>query len=214
MIKVVGLGPGKSKYFTEDAIESIKSASVIYGYARHTDMIRDIETSAIKQSYNKLNELSEMILDELNVNPNSKIILLASGDPSLYGIAKYIIDKFEKQNLAQVEIIPGVSSVSYLFSRVKQSMNDLYITSTHAKELSFDTIMNLNKVAFVTDKEKGPAYIANRYLDASIDPYIIVGENLAYEDELITIKRASQLSKNKEYKMCVVIAIKEEAYER
>ncbi len=214
MIKVVGIGPGRVVFFTKDAIDSIKSASVIYGYARHTDMIKDIETSAKKQSYIKLNELSDMILCELNTNPNNEIVLLASGDPSLYGIAKYIIDKFDKTNLSKVEIIPGISSVSYLFSKIKQSMNDLYVTSTHGKELSFDTVMNLNKVAFVTDEAKGPAYIANRYLDAGIDPYIIVGENLAYDDELITIATASELPKEKYYNMNVVIAIKEDAYER
>ena len=101
--------------------------------------------------------------------------------------------------------------MSYIFSKIKQSINEIYITSTHGKDLSFDTVINMDKVAYVTDSNRGPVYIANRYLDAGLDPYIIVGENLAYEDECITL---SKLDKEKYYDMNVVIVIKEDAYER
>lgn len=213
MITIVGLGPGQSKYLTSEAIAIIESASVIYGAKRHIDIISDIKTKASKSSYVKLGELSAMISESITKGYEN-IAVLASGDPSLYGIAKYLMDKFAGEDKQKVEIIPGISSVAYLFSKIKQSMNDIYITSTHGKDLSFDTVINMDKVAYVTDSNRGPVYIANRYLDAGLDPYIIVGENLAYEDECITLSKASKLDKEKYYDMNVVIVIKEDAYER
>lgn len=213
MITIVGLGPGQSKYLTNEAIAMIESASVIYGAKRHIDIISDIKTKASKSSYVKLGELSAMISESITKGYEN-IAVLASGDPSLYGIAKYLMDKFAGEDKQEVEIIPGISSVAYLFSKIKQSMNDIYITSTHGKDLSFDTVINMDKVAYVTDSNRGPVYIANRYLDAGLDPYIIVGENLAYENERITLSKASKLDKEKYYDMNVVIVIKEDAYER
>ncbi len=213
MITIVGLGPGQFKYLTNEAIATIESASVIYGAKRHIDIINDIKTKASKYDYVKLGELSDMINKSIS-SGHKNIVVLASGDPSLYGIAKYLRVKFASENKQEIRKVAGISSITYLFSKINQTMNDIYITSTHGKDLSFDTVMNMGKVAYFTDNNRGPLHIAQRYLDAGLDPYIVVGENLSYENEIITISRASELDKTKHYDMSVVIVIKEDVYER
>lgn len=230
MISIVGLGPGSSEYMTEIAKQTLLNSDIIYGYSRHMDIIKAIDSKAVKEEYLKLDELCTKISydlekedkeiqdrdSEIDETANKKrdeinISVLASGDPSLYGIARYINKKFGDKN--EVRIIPGISSVQYLFAKILLPMNDVYITSSHGKDPDMDLMMSMNKIAMMTDKEKGPAYIADVYKDSSDDPYIIVGEMLGYDDECITITKASELDREKDYKMSVVIIVKEELYE-
>ena len=230
MISIVGLGPGNSEYITEIAKLTLGNADVIYGYSRHMDIIKAIDTKAEKTEYLKLDELCTKISYDLEKEDKERqdkgsevdetadktrneinISVLASGDPSLYGIAKYINKKFGEKN--EIRIIPGISSVQYLFAKISLPMNDVYITSSHGKDPDMDIIMNMKKIAMMTDTEKGPVYIADIFKDISDDPYIIVGEMLGYDDECITITKASELDRKKDYKMSVVIIVKGELYE-
>lgn len=241
MISVVGLGPGSSDYITDIAKKTLETADLIFGYARHMEIIKSIDTNADKKEYIKLEELCSEISDlikkenkikedteseykikkykeieyEQRENKESKneinIAVLASGDPSLYGIAKYLKSKFGEKN--EFQIIPAISSLQYLFAKTSISMNDIYITSSHGKNPDIELIRKMKKTAMMTDKEKGPAFIADIFKDTPDDPYIIVGEMLGYEDECITIVKASKLDRNKDYNMSVVIIIKEELYE-
>lgn len=230
MIYIVGLGPGCSEYITETAKLTLENADVIYGYRRHLDIIKAIDTKAVKEEYLKLDELCTKISFDLGKDDKEiqdkdseidetadkkrdemNISVLASGDPSLYGIAKYINKKFGEKN--EIRIIPGISSVQYLFAKILVPMNDVYITSSHGKDPDMDLMMRMKKIAMMTDKEKGPVYIADIFRDSADDPYIIVGEMLGYDDECITITKASELDRKKDYKMSVVIIVKGELYE-
>ncbi len=211
MISVVGLGPGNSDYITDIAKKSLEKADIIYGYSRHLDIIKNFNTKAITSEYLKLDELCRGISFQLKTKDSINIAVLASGDPSLYGIAKYLSRKFCDEN--EFRIIPGISSLQYLFAKTAVSMNDVYITSSHGKNPDIDLIRAMKKIAMMTDKEKGPAYIADIFKDTPDDPYIIVGEMLGYDDECITVEKASKLDREKDYKMSVVIIVKGELYE-
>ncbi len=66
-------------------------------------------------------------------------------------------------------------------------MNDLYITSSHGKTPDFDYVLSHKKVCMVTDKIIGPKEICKQILDRNGEKTIVVGENLSYDNERITI---------------------------
>ena len=59
-----------------------------------------------------------------------RVVVLASGDPLFYGVARYLCDKLGKDRF---EVVPHVSSMQLAFARVKESWEDAFLTnlSTH-----------------------------------------------------------------------------------
>lgn len=209
MLRVVGIGPGDVRYITQEARVVLENSDIIYGYERQIEAMKVLPLKGEAVIYQRLDELKGLLFREGISLDTMNISVLASGEPSLYGIAKYIGELFPQEERGKVEIVSGISSVQYLFAKVKIPMNDVYITSCHGKELDIDKVKMMDKIAFLTDKEKGPAYLADVFLLMGEDPTIIVGENLSYENEKITICKSSELDKSRSYELCVVIIIKD-----
>ena len=137
MLKVVGVGPGCGGLMTYEGKKAIDNAHVLIGAQRHLDKWgkSGIKTIVIDKS---LSSIADYIKD----NADENIVVLASGDPSLYGIAAYLRRHFE------LEVINGISSVQYLFSKININMNDLYITSTHGKQVDFKQLDSFKKSGY------------------------------------------------------------------
>lgn len=208
MISVVGIGPGNIFYTTVIAIKIISEADIIIGGKRNIDAVNEIlvqgeiDSKEIFILGSNFGEMKSYILE----NIDKKICVIASGDPNLYGIANYIERNFEK--LTDVEVHSGISSVQYLFSRIKINMNDLYITSCHGRLPDFDSIFGHEKVAILTDAEIGPKEIANEVKKRGYNYLFYVGENLSYDDECIYSGLPDDILKKDEYGLSVVVLIK------
>jgi len=179
MIYVVGIGPGDSSYLTKAAETIINKADILVGAKRNLESIENFNGIKVELG-SKLQEL----LDFLKANGDKNIAVLASGDPLIYGIGKYLSGHISKDNLT---IVPGISAIQYMFSRVPLDMNDLYITSSHGKSPNFDRVLGYPKVAMVTDDLVGPSQIAEEILKRGLSKALIVGENLTYSDEIAII---------------------------
>ena len=201
MIYVVGIGPGNEMYLTKAAEAIIHEADVVIGAKRNLEAIQVLKGQKIELSAH-LKEL----LDQIELNRDKQIAILASGDPLIYGIGKYLAQHVEKDRLT---IVPGISAIQYMFSRIQQDMNDLYITSSHGKTPDFDKILSHSKVAMVTDTLLGPQAIAEEILKRGLSKVMFVGENLSYPDERITIWKPEQLRNEEKFDMNVVVILDE-----
>lgn len=221
MIKVVGIGPAGSHWLTAEGKEVIQWANLVVGSPRQVESIENlIDFSQSRQSYDGLKHLVE-ILDQYIAFSRQKIkdceqgiskwtpdiAVLASGDPSFYGIAKYLMGVYGDD---QIKVVPGISSIQYLFSRVGKNMNDVYLTSCHGRQVNYDRIFNMPKIGMLTDEGHGPYEIAKEALRRGENPILIIGENLGYPDESIEMLRAEEV-KDRDYAMNVVIMLREEA---
>ncbi|MGL5711838.1 MAG: cobalt-precorrin-7 (C(5))-methyltransferase [Paraclostridium sp.] len=202
MINVIGLGPGNIGYLTKIGQKLINESEVVIGGKRNLESLTDFKGVKIELG----NNLQE-IVDYLNSNKEKNISIIASGDPSIYGIGKYLSTKVEKENL---NIVCGISSMQYIFSRVCIDMNDLYITSSHGKVPDFDYILSHKKVCMVTDNKIGPKEIAKEIIERKLNKIIIVGENLSYENENITIANPKDILDIEKFDMNVVVILDEE----
>ena len=199
MINVIGLGPGNTDYITKLGEKLIQNSDVVIGGKRNLESIVDFEGEKIEISSN-LKEIVEYI----NNNKHKQISVIASGDPLIYGIGRYLSKNIDKEDL---NIVSGISSLQYIFSKVHIDMNDLYITSSHGKTPDFDYVLSHKKVCMVTDKIIGPKEICKQILDRNREKTIVVGENLSYDNERITIGSPEDILKLEDFDMCVVVIL-------
>ena len=108
-----------------------------------------------------------------------------------------------------IQIIPGISSVEYLFSKLKISMNDLYTTSFHGRKIDEELILKSKKTAFFTDNKTKLYDLAKIYLNNNLNPKFIIGENLSYPNEKITILNADKITTDDEFEMYILIVVNE-----
>ena len=199
MINVIGLGPGNTDYITKLGEKLIQNSDVVIGGKRNLESIIDFEGEKIEISSN-LKEIVEYI----NNNKHKQISVIASGDPLIYGIGRYLSKNIDKEDL---NIVSGISSLQYIFSKVHIDMNDLYITSSHGKTPDFDYVLSHKKVCIVTDKIIGPKEICKQILDRNLEKTIVVGENLSYDNERITIGSPEDILNLEDFDMCVVVIL-------
>lgn len=202
MIYVVGIGPGDALYLTKAAEIIIEKAEILIGAKRNLESIENFNGEKIELG-SRLQELLEF----LKSNKDKTIAVLASGDPLIYGIGKYLSKHISKNNLT---IVSGISAVQYMFSRIPLDMNDLYITSSHGKLPDFDRILGYPKVAMVTDDLVGPSQIAEEIFKRGLSKVILVGENLTYPDEKITHFKPQEITHQMKFNRNVVVILDEE----
>ena len=201
MINVIGIGPGDVSLITTVGRDIIYDSEVLIGGVRNLEVFSDFTGEKIEMK----NNLSQ-IIEYINDNKHKKISIIASGDPSIYGIGKYLTTNLGKEN---VNIISGISSIQYLFSRIKMDMNDIYISSCHGKTPDMDYILSHDKVALVTDNIIGPKQLASEIIKRGLNKTMVVGENLSYDNELITIGTSEEILKVEKFDMNVVVIYNE-----
>lgn len=213
MIYIVGLGPGHRDYILPKALKVMEESDIIIGFKRALDSLDFVHN---KKVYMKtLSDLDKYILKNIykdnssseNENTEVKkefnISIVASGDPTFYGITNYIKSKAE----LEFEIIPGISSFQYLTSKVKLPWNNAYLGSLHGRNEEFLEAVNKNEISiWLTDKENNPAVLCDILIKAKVNCKVIIGENLSYEDEIISAGTPEECS-NREYSTLSIFII-------
>ena len=202
MLNVVGIGPGNEGYITEVGKKIIAKSDVLIGGKRNLEIFENFCGEKIVLGANLVE-----IKNYINENIEKNITVIASGDPSVYGIGKYLSKNVDNEKM---EIIPGISSMQYMFSRIKVDMNDLYMTSSHGREPDFDYLLSHSKVCMVTDLKIGPREIAREIIKRDLKKTMAVGENLSYDNEKITIGKPEDILKIENYDMNIVVILDDE----
>lgn len=205
MIYIVGLGPGHKDYIMPKALETMKKSEIIVGFKRAIDSLDFIQGKKIYMK--KLSDIDEFILNNDNIDNCEKspinISIIASGDPTFYGITNYVKSKAQ----CEFEIIPGISSFQYLTSKVKLPWNTAHLGSLHGRSDDFlKEVKDNNLSIWLTDKENNPAALCKVLEEAKIKCRVIIGENLSYEDEIITIGSPSEFL-NKEFSILSILIV-------
>lgn len=173
MIYVVGIGPGNPKYLTNIAEDIIFKSDYVLSYKRVKEtiepMAKIIEIENLKEITDFLNE---------HMNEDVDISVLASGDPSFFGIGEYLSKRYK------IKTIPGISCVSYMAGYENISLNDVTSISFHGRELNKDLISN-DKLMIYTDSKNNPDSISKWLYSEGYRGKIVVGFNLSYDDEAV-----------------------------
>ncbi|MER6029243.1 precorrin-6y C5,15-methyltransferase (decarboxylating) subunit CbiE [Streptomyces sp. NPDC001851] len=168
MITVVGTGTGAP--VGEDVLAG---AALVVGGRRHLDAVR-LPDGAERVVLGPLAPALDVI--ERHLEKESRVVVLASGDPGFFGIVRVLAERFGSRRL---EVRPGVSSVAAAFARVGLPWDDAVVVSAHGRELR--TALNVcrahPKVAVLTGPGAGPAELGaalrHHARDASAGPVAV-----------------------------------------
>jgi precorrin-6Y C5,15-methyltransferase (decarboxylating) len=162
-IYLVGAGITGWEGFGSKALEVIGKAEVLIGHQRHLDNFPDFKGEKIL-----LEDLSIML--ESLKNSERQTVVLGSGDPNFFGIARFLLRNLPKES---IEIFPNVTSVQYAFARIKEPWDDAVFVSVHGRGLgkAIDRIIASEKVAILTDKVNTPAAIARELIERGAEGY-------------------------------------------
>ncbi len=123
---------------------------------------------------------------ELADRGESRVVILASGDPGFYGIVETLLRYLPPD---QLEIFPQASSLQLAFARIGLSWNGAIFTSAHARPLAevAGWARRVPRLGILTDRDHTPARIAQTLLQAGLaDCRAIVAENLGRPEERLT----------------------------
>ncbi len=130
-ISLVGCGMGNMGLLTEEAKKTIEDADIIFGSERLLESFRSICKGLVIKGYSADTIIPD--IDRLkNERKIKRICVLFSGDTGFFSGSRKLISVFkDRYRDAAYRVLPGISSVAYLASKLMVSYDDAFITSIH-----------------------------------------------------------------------------------
>lgn len=184
MIYLIGMGPGNKENLTIEALNILKDSSSIISFGRIGETAEELGLKVEKVS--RIAEIKDVLENkQRDKSENLKISILASGDPCFYGILEYL--KREQINITRV--IPGVSSIQYMMSKLQISWHNANLVSFHGREEEreekIQSIITSPLSLILTDKNNTPNDISKLLKDRKMHGKLYAGFDLSYNDEEI-----------------------------
>lgn len=200
-ITISGVGPGALEYMTLKTCTLIKKADLIIASRR---LIADIQPLCEGNSHIKLyaEYVSSKIIDIIHQEKEARnILLLMSGDTGFFSGCKKLYDTLSEMDF-KVEVLPAISSFSYMSSLFHISQDELVLMSLHTDESHFwKLIKNLKrgkKVFILTSGGEQIKKIAYKLKVGGLCYLKIhLGENLSYENQFIKTYTLDELLEEK-----------------
>ncbi|SFM46802.1 cobalt-precorrin-7 (C(5))-methyltransferase [Methanolobus profundi] len=189
---VVGVGVGP-KMLTQEAIEVISNAPVVYGSKRSIEIAEEFikcEAHLIKD-YKNLHLLPE------------DAVILSTGDPMFSGLGKFATEKDR--------IVTGVSSIQAACARFHVDMSTLAMITAHGRDPApakeaFIREIGLGKNIFLLPADSfGPREVAAVLQDVGVDARICIYEDIGYPYERAVCGTVAEPPENNSDMYCIVI---------
>jgi len=201
---IVGVGPGSQKQLTFAASAAIKAADCVVAAERHMSLVSE-HKNVIKLGYfeDTFKEIEEKLAD-------GSVSVLVSGDTGAYSLAPSLVKRF--RGMAEVTVVPGISSIQYLCAAAGEKWDDAVILSVHGRETSeaniLDAVSENMRVIFFCGPDKTPQWLCGLLADNDLGCVsVTVGERLSYDDQLITTAAAAELASKEFDALSVVLTV-------
>ena len=181
-IHIIGIGSDGSNGLTGKPRELLQTADLVLGSEYALALVPELKAQRLAIGAN----LPEVVHTLETHFGAKRMVVVASGDPLFYGVARYLCDKLGKERF---EVWPHVSSMQLAFARIKESWEEAYLTNlaTHSLDSVLDRIRTADTVGIFTSEDEGPAAIARKLLARGLDYFrAFVCENLGAPDERVT----------------------------
>lgn len=193
-IILAGIGMGARSCMTQEVIDAIRSADALFGATSVVDAAtsavfgEDAASAGAKHRIYDVylaEEIEGILEKEVDI---TKATILFSGDTGFYsgaGEAYRLLSAWDKD--AEITVMPGISSVSYLAAKFATSYDDAKIVSVHGRnslhnmEMLADTVKTDRKVFALMSGDEDVRTIAKMLIERGIDAALKIGRNLSYD---------------------------------
>lgn len=207
-VVIVGIGMGNWKTLTMEAMETIKKANVVIGAKRMVESVEELAPTATQfYSYK-----SQEILTYVKETEYETYVVVMSGDTGFHSGTKELRKALLKEQITPV-ILPGISSVSYFFSKIGVSWEDACLVSMHGAEVDVVNLVRNNEKTFFLTAGNVSTILGTLVANGFGVAKCYVGENLSYEKERIISGSVEELAIQNFEKLSVILIINEQAKE-
>ena len=200
---LVGVGPGDPGLLTEAARRAMEKSQVLAGAGRMADGLLGFHKPVLREYQ------PEKLLGFLAEHPEYETAAVAlSGDTGFFSGAAKLLEAFNKNGGFEVEVIPGISSAGYFFSRIGTSWEDVRFISLHGRDADLEGAVWANKRVFILcGGSSALKEICKRLLKAGLSQVrLTVGENLSLESERILEGTPESMKERETAGLSVVLA--------
>ena len=198
-ITLIGIGMGAPGMWTVAARKTLLEADAVAGASRMIESVeKDLGEKAVMKAYD-----GKKILDWFEHAPQlRKLAVLYSGFYSgASGLAETLRErqKAGKDQEIQLEILPGISTVSYLASKLQIPWQDLELESLHGREAKPWEALERGKNVFLLLGGVEPVAEVSRMIsEHGFGSWLVsAGKNLSYDDEEILTDTAENMMNKK-----------------
>ncbi len=201
-ITLIGIGMGAPGMWTVAAREALLEADAVAGASRMVESVEiDLGEKAVLRAYD-----GKKILDWFENTPQlRKLAVLYSGDTGFYSGASGLAETLRERQKAgkdqeiQLEILPGISTVSYLASKLQIPWQDLELESLHGREAKPWEALERGKDVFLLLGGTEPVAEVSKIISEHGYGSCLVsaGKNLSYDDEEILTDMAENMKDKK-----------------
>lgn len=157
-LSIVGIGEDGFDGLSHEAKQLIASAEILYGGARHLGLVPDCAASAIRVCWpSPMASAVQHILEELR--GRSRVAVLASGDPMLYGVGASLTRNLPNH---EFRVVPQVSAFSLACARMGWPIADISLVSlvNRTEEYVLRYLCPGQRLVIFSEDEFTPAKIA------------------------------------------------------
>lgn len=192
---VVGVGMGKGT-LTGDGLRTIAAAEAVFGSQRLLSLFAPAETPTFPL-YDPQKVYA--LMAEKGIE---QAALLVSGDTGFYSAARQAVELLPT---GTVTLLPGISSVSYFFSKLGKSWQDAKLISCHGRDANLtDTVRRHSQTFALTGGNC--SLLAKSLCESSFtDLTTFVGENLGTDDEKVYSLPLKDLSQRETAPLTVLL---------
>lgn len=184
---IAGIGPGSEALQTQEVRAAIRRADCLIGARRMLDAVAGPQQLTIDAI------APETIASHIAQHPECGVFcVVMSGDTGFYSGTKKLLPLLKE---CRVQVLPGLSSMSYLCARVGVSYEDAVPVSLHGRDFDIAReVRRRRKVFTLVGGDGGMQALCERLTQAGLGHVrIAVGERLSYPDEAITRGTAQEL---------------------
>jgi precorrin-6Y C5,15-methyltransferase (decarboxylating) len=188
-VHIIGVGSDGTAGMTARARELLTAAELVLGSDNTLSLLPELRGQ--RQALGPDPQEAVRLVEE-NLG-KKRMVVVASGDPLFYGVARYLCDRLGKERF---EVLPHVSTMQLAFARVKESWEEAYLTNlaTHPLDEVLDRIRTAETVGLFTSEEEGPPEVARQLLARGLDYFrAYVCENLGGPDERVTLAELAEI---------------------
>lgn len=185
-VYVIGLGMGNPDTLTLGAWKALEKSELVIGSRRLVDALEGLSTRRVALTS------PQAIADELAASDVAVASVVMSGDVGFYSGARPLLRLLGGMN---VEVLPGVSSLSYFCAQLRAPSHDVYATSAHGRDCDVAAVVQAHaRSFFLTGGASNVALMCAQLVRRGLgDVRVSVGERLSYEDERIVVGTAAEL---------------------
>ncbi len=206
-VTIVGIGMGMPDSLTVQAADAICEATVLIGAKRMLDSAVDIladigQEPPICIKAISATQIAAVLADEvpddrLKGVDMRQVCVVCSGDTGFYSLATSLIAKLEELQIpCGVTVLPGLTTVQVLASRLGRSWQNCKLASAHGRDCdALGLVLENEDLFLLTGGDQTPMTIISLLNEVGLgDVEVTVAERLSYPDETITTATAAELA--------------------